>query len=128
MSAQSPTPDGTTSSSQPAAASTIATQRAVDDAAGNWKLPVGIEGHIEDGVIKLTAGVLIGGTVGMLLFKSGKGWRAASIASGVGVAIGSSYVRYRTATTTTATSATKPIDATTTAAAARTSSPMSGKQ
>jgi hypothetical protein len=61
---------------------------------GNWRLPIGIEDHIEDGVIKMTAGVLIGGTLGMLLFKSGKGWRSASIASGLGVAIGSTYVRF----------------------------------
>lgn len=61
---------------------------------GSWKLPNGIENHIEDGVIKMTAGVLIGGTLGMLLFKSGKGWRSASVASGLGVAIGSTYVRF----------------------------------
>ena len=63
---------------------------------GNWKLPNGIEDHIEDGVIKMTAGVLIGGTLGMLLFKSGKGWRSASIATGLGVAMGSTYVRFMT--------------------------------
>lgn len=62
-------------------------------AVGNWKLPNGIEDHIEDGVIKMTAGILIGGTLGVLLFKSGKGWRSASIASGLGVAMGSTYVR-----------------------------------
>jgi hypothetical protein len=66
---------------------------------GSWKLPIGIEDHIEDGVIKITAGVVIGGTLGMLLFKSGKGWRSASIASGLGVALGSSYVRFISSTT-----------------------------
>jgi Domain of unknown function (DUF543) len=65
---------------------------------GNWKLPVGIEDHIEDGVTKITIGVVIGGTLGMLLFKSGRGWRSACIASGLGVALGSTYVRFLSST------------------------------
>ena len=73
-------------------------------AVGNWKLPNGIEDHIEDGVIKMTAGILIGGTLGVLLFKSGKGWRSASIASGLGVAMGSTYVRLSSSMMNTTTS------------------------
>jgi Domain of unknown function (DUF543) len=62
-----------------------------------WQLPTGIEDHIESGIIKLTAGILVGGTLGMLLFRSGKGWRSASMAAGAGVALGSTYVRFASA-------------------------------
>jgi uncharacterized protein YcfJ len=55
----------------------------------SWKLPEGIENHIESGIIKTFSGAIIGGVVGMLLFKSGGGSRAASTAMGVGVACGS---------------------------------------
>ena len=55
----------------------------------SWKLPEGIEDHIESGIVKTFSGVLIGGLVGLMLFKSGGGSRAASTAMGVGVACGS---------------------------------------
>jgi Domain of unknown function (DUF543) len=67
---------------------------------GNWKLPVGIEDHIENSIIKMTVGVVVGGVVGMMLFKSGKGWRSTCIATGVGVALGSSYTRFTSPTRT----------------------------
>jgi len=54
-----------------------------------WKLPEGIENHIESGIIKTFSGAFIGGLVGVLMFKSGGGSRAASTAMGVGVACGS---------------------------------------
>jgi len=59
----------------------------------SWKLPEGIENHIEAGLIKTAAGVAVGGALGMIMFRSGKGMRAASIAAGVGVAAGSTYER-----------------------------------
>jgi Domain of unknown function (DUF543) len=59
----------------------------------SWKLPDGIEDHLEDGLIKAAVGVAVGGALGMLLFKSGKGWRSAAAASGLGVAVGSTYSR-----------------------------------
>lgn len=59
----------------------------------NWKLPEGIEDHIEAGLIKTAAGAVAGGLVGAVLFKSGKGWRSASVALGVGAAIGSTVER-----------------------------------
>jgi len=60
---------------------------------GNWKLPDGIEDHIESGLIKAAAGAVAGGIVGAVLFRSGKGWRSASMALGVGVALGSTVER-----------------------------------
>mmetsp|Transcript_533 Transcript_533/g.868 ORF Transcript_533/g.868 Transcript_533/m.868 type:complete len:107 (-) Transcript_533:348-668(-) len=59
----------------------------------NWKLPNGIEDHLESGVIKVAIGAAVGGIVGMALFRSGKGWRSASVAMGTGVAIGSTVER-----------------------------------
>jgi uncharacterized protein YcfJ len=64
---------------------------------GNWKLPEGIEDHIESGIIKAAAGALAGGVVGAILFKSGSGMRSASMALGVGAAIGSTVERAYTA-------------------------------
>lgn len=60
-----------------------------------WKLPAGIEDHIESGLIKSAVGATVGGVVGLVLFRSGKGWRAASAAMGVGVAVGSTVERAR---------------------------------
>lgn len=54
-----------------------------------WKLPEGIEDHIESGILKAISGAVIGGFVGLMMFKSGGGSRAASTAMGVGVACGS---------------------------------------
>jgi hypothetical protein len=45
------------------------------------------------GLIKTAVGVAAGGVLGMIMFRSGKGMRAASIAAGVGVAAGSTYER-----------------------------------
>lgn len=43
--------------------------------------------------MKTAIGVLAGGVVGMIMFRSGKGMRAGSVAAGVGVAAGSTYER-----------------------------------
>lgn len=59
----------------------------------SWRLPDGIEDHLEDGLFKAALGIAVGGALGMLLFKSGKGWRSAAIGSGLGVAVGSTYSR-----------------------------------
>ena len=45
------------------------------------------------GIVHTAAGVTIGGLAGLLLFKAGKGNRAMSMATGLGVAIGSTYER-----------------------------------
>jgi len=58
-----------------------------------WKLPDGIEDHIESGIIKGTAGAIVGGLAGVILFRSGGGWRAASAAMGLGIGIGSAVDR-----------------------------------
>lgn len=50
-------------------------------------------GGVYPGIIHTAVGVTVGGIAGMLLFKSGKGNRAMSVATGVGVAIGSTYER-----------------------------------
>jgi hypothetical protein len=59
----------------------------------NWKLPDGIEDVLESGIIKATVGAATGAVLGTLLFKSGKGWRSAGAAMGVGVAVGSTVER-----------------------------------
>mmetsp|Transcript_44349 Transcript_44349/g.106838 ORF Transcript_44349/g.106838 Transcript_44349/m.106838 type:complete len:82 (-) Transcript_44349:2534-2779(-) len=59
-----------------------------------WKLPEGIEDHIEDGLIKSAVGATVGGVFGMILFRSGGGMRSASVAAGVGAAVGSTYERF----------------------------------
>ena len=60
---------------------------------GNWKLPDGIEDHIESGLIKTAVGAFAGGLVGAVLFRSGSGLRSSSVALGVGAAIGSTVER-----------------------------------
>lgn len=64
-----------------------------DSPENTWKLPEGIENHIESGIIKATAGAVVGGVVGAIMFKSGSGMRSASMALGVGAAIGSTLER-----------------------------------
>jgi hypothetical protein len=49
-------------------------------------------------------GVTAGGLLGMVMFRGGKGMRAASIAAGVGAAAGSSYERYVASAATTTSS------------------------
>ena len=60
-----------------------------------WKLPDGIEDHIESGLIKAAVGAAVGGLAGAIFFRSGKGWRAATTAMGAGVAVGSTVERAR---------------------------------
>jgi hypothetical protein len=45
--------------------------------------------------MKAAAGVAIGGLVGLAMFRSGKGYRSATAAAGLGVALGSTYERVR---------------------------------
>ena len=47
------------------------------------------------GLIKTAVGVTAGGLVGMILFRSGRGGRAAAVATGAGLAAGSTYERIR---------------------------------
>jgi hypothetical protein len=49
--------------------------------------------HLKDGLLNCVVGASVGGAMGVLLFKSGKGYRAASVAAGVGVAVGSTLER-----------------------------------
>eukprot|EP00545_Synedropsis_sp_CCMP1620_P004281 CAMPEP_0119004014 /NCGR_PEP_ID=MMETSP1176-20130426/899_1 /TAXON_ID=265551 /ORGANISM="Synedropsis recta cf, Strain CCMP1620" /LENGTH=80 /DNA_ID=CAMNT_0006955671 /DNA_START=35 /DNA_END=277 /DNA_ORIENTATION=+ len=63
--------------------------------ATTWKLPDGIEDHLEAGVLKTAAGAVVGGLLGLALFRSGSGWRSASMAAGVGVGLGSTFQRTR---------------------------------
>jgi len=60
-----------------------------------WKLPEGIDDHIYSGLIKTSLGVVAGAAVGVLMFRSGNGGRSASMAAGVGVALGSTVERAR---------------------------------
>ena len=39
-------------------------------------------------------GMVVGGMAGVLMFRSGRGNRAACVAAGIGAAIGSTYQRY----------------------------------
>jgi len=58
-----------------------------------WQLPNGVEKHIESGLLKSAVGAAAGLAVGVVFFRGGKGWRMASAAAGVGVAIGSTVER-----------------------------------
>jgi hypothetical protein len=58
-----------------------------------WKLPEGTEEALESGIVKAAVGAVAGGLVGAILFRSGKGMRAGSMALGVGVAVGSTVER-----------------------------------
>jgi len=60
---------------------------------GTWKLPDGIEEHLTSGVLNATIGATIGGLLGLAMFRTGRGWRAATIAAGVGVGTGSTVQR-----------------------------------
>lgn len=59
----------------------------------SWKLPEGIEEHIETGILKTASGAIAGGILGAIFFRSGKGWRLASSALGAGCGIGSTLER-----------------------------------
>ena len=59
----------------------------------NWQLPDGIENALESGIIMAFIGTATGAMLGTLMFKSGKGYRAAGAAMGVGVAVGSTVER-----------------------------------
>lgn len=63
--------------------------------ASTWALPAGIEDDIEQALFKATTGALVGGVLGLALFKGGKGTRAASIATGVGAGLGSTWERIK---------------------------------
>jgi Domain of unknown function (DUF543) len=84
----------------------------------SWKLPDGIEDHLEDGVYKVLAGAAAGGIVGLLLFKSGRGWRSASVATGVGMAVGSTLTRIYGSSGTISSSSSAPTASTATTSAA----------
>mmetsp|Transcript_16759 Transcript_16759/g.25644 ORF Transcript_16759/g.25644 Transcript_16759/m.25644 type:complete len:83 (+) Transcript_16759:523-771(+) len=60
-----------------------------------WHLPDGIENHIEKGIINTAIGTAVGGIAGLILFRSGGGWRAFSMASGAGIAMGNTFERAR---------------------------------
>lgn len=47
------------------------------------------------GVVEAGVGMVAGGLIGAVLFKSGSGYRSASVAVGAGVAIGSTFERIR---------------------------------
>ena len=46
-------------------------------------------------LIKTTIGAVAGGVMGLVLFKGGKGTRAASIATGIGASLGSTWERVK---------------------------------
>lgn len=59
----------------------------------SWRLPDGIEDDVEQAILKTAVGATVGGLLGVIMFRSGGGSRAASVAAGVGVAAGSTYER-----------------------------------
>ena len=61
---------------------------AVPSFAPTWQIPVAFEPHLERGLFTTTAGLVAGGVVGLVLFKSGSGNRAMSVATGAGFGIG----------------------------------------
>jgi hypothetical protein len=56
-----------------------------------WKLPDGIEDHIEQGLLKLGGGIIVGGLFGLACLRPA--WRSTALVLGVGVAAGSTYAR-----------------------------------
>jgi hypothetical protein len=87
---------------------------------GSWKLPSGFENVIEDGtshlcisialliiqtpivfilrlrhagIVKVAAGAVAGGVLGLALARTGKGGRLGYLGAGVGVGLGSMYER-----------------------------------
>lgn len=46
-------------------------------------------------LVKTTIGALAGGVMGLVLFKGGRGTRAASIATGIGAGLGSTWERVK---------------------------------
>mmetsp|Transcript_6139 Transcript_6139/g.12668 ORF Transcript_6139/g.12668 Transcript_6139/m.12668 type:complete len:98 (-) Transcript_6139:260-553(-) len=61
----------------------------------SWELPAGIEDDIEQALVKATIGAVAGGVIGLIAFKGGKGTRAASIATGIGAGLGSTWERIK---------------------------------
>mmetsp|Transcript_7739 Transcript_7739/g.8312 ORF Transcript_7739/g.8312 Transcript_7739/m.8312 type:complete len:158 (-) Transcript_7739:375-848(-) len=58
-----------------------------------WTLPIGIEDDIEQALLKTAMGVVAGGLLGVVFMRSGNGRRATAVATGLGVAVGSTYER-----------------------------------
>ena len=50
--------------------------------------------HMESAILNSAVGAAAGGRFGLVFFRSGKGWRMASVGAGVGVALGSAVERY----------------------------------
>ena len=51
--------------------------------------------HKNTALVKTALGALVGGVAGIVCFRGGKGFRAASVATGVGAALGSTCERVR---------------------------------
>mmetsp|Transcript_30378 Transcript_30378/g.71668 ORF Transcript_30378/g.71668 Transcript_30378/m.71668 type:complete len:97 (-) Transcript_30378:1032-1322(-) len=83
------------SSTPPPATSSDTTTASPSASATTWELPVGIEDDIEHALIKTAVGAAAGGLFGLMFLRSGNGRRVASIATGVGAALGSSYERVK---------------------------------
>ena len=93
MSTDNSNDEGSKAAPSPTPAPPAAAEAPPSHSSSTWKLPDGIEDHIESGLIKSAIGATAGGLVGMILFRAGGGWRSASVATGVGVAVGSTYER-----------------------------------
>ena len=52
------------------------------------QIPAYVEPHIETGLLTTGAGLLVGGAVGLLFFRSGSGYRGACVAVGGGFGLG----------------------------------------
>ena len=53
-----------------------------------YQIPAYVEPHIEAGLLQTAGGILVGGVVGLVLFRSGSGYRGASMAVGGGFGVG----------------------------------------
>lgn len=78
-----------------AAVSPATTATTETEKKNTWKLPDGAEDHVYSGLLKGAAGVTVGAAVGLLAFRSGKGWRAGAMAVGAGAAFGSTWERMK---------------------------------
>lgn len=82
-----------TATATPTTSSSSSSSSSMNDFTQSWKLPEGIEDHIYSGIIKTGVGLVAGAAVGAVIFRSGKGWRTASMAAGAGIAVGSTVER-----------------------------------
>uniref|UniRef100_A0A7S4EI37 Uncharacterized protein n=1 Tax=Pseudo-nitzschia australis TaxID=44445 RepID=A0A7S4EI37_9STRA len=93
MTEGSPTP--TPTPEEPPSTSTSTSTTTGATTSPMWELPSGIEHDIEHALFKTAVGAAAGGLLGLVFLRGGNGRRASAVATGIGVALGSTYERTR---------------------------------